>query len=312
MTFIHSIESIFTIIIMFMSGYFMTRLGWLDHKISGVFSKIVMNLSLPCYMIYNLTTTFTRSEFEHLAKGLLVPFLSIFLSYLLSIAVSRLFKVRPGRVGVFRCAFFTSNAVFIGLPVNLELFGDVSVPYVLLYYIANTFFLWTFAAYEISKDGMGEEKRPLFSKDTLKRVINLPFVGLLIGLTLVLLELKPPGFLMSSLKYLGQLTIPLAMLFIGIVLYTVKIKNLRISRDILLIIIARFVLSPAIVIALSYIIALPEMMLKVFIIQSSLPPPNNTGILAKEFGSDYVFGTEVTVIITLLSMAAIPIYMVLI
>ncbi len=309
MTLFHSIESILTIVIMFMAGYFMTRVGWLDPKASGIISKIVMNLALPCYMIYNLTSAFTRSQFESMSKGLIVPFISIFLCYLLSLAASRFFQVKPGRIGVFRCAFFTSNTIFIGLPINLELFGPECVPYVLLYYMANTVFFWTFGAYEISKDGMGEEKRPIFSKDMFKRIMSLPLLGFLIGLTLVMLDIKLPSFILSSLKYMGQLTTPLSMLFIGIVLFTVKIKNLKFDKDILVLIIARFIISPALVIALAHFITLPDLMRKVFIIQAGLPSPTNTGVLAKEYGSDYVFGTEVTVLTTILSMLAIPLYM---
>ena len=42
--------------------------------------------------------------------------------------------------------------MYIGLPVNLALFGDEALPFVLLYFFANTVFFWTVGNYSISHD----------------------------------------------------------------------------------------------------------------------------------------------------------------
>ena len=56
-------------------------------------------------------------------------------------------------MGTFASMFTLSNTIFIGLPVNFVLFGEGSLPYVLLNYIANTSFFWTIGAYSIARDG---------------------------------------------------------------------------------------------------------------------------------------------------------------
>ena len=48
--------------------------------------------------------------------------------------------------------FTCSNTIFIGLPINMAIFGSRAVPYVLIYYIANTTFFWTWGVYKISQD----------------------------------------------------------------------------------------------------------------------------------------------------------------
>lgn len=313
MVYLHSLESVLTIIVMFMAGFFMSKAGWFSKDTGRVFTKIILNVSLPCYMLWNIRSNFSRASLEKNGGGLVVPFLSIGICYLLGVIVSKLFRVRKGRVGVFRSVFFTSNTIFIGLPVNLELFGPKSTPFVLLYYIANTTFFWTVGAYEISRDGFADaEKKPsFFSKRTLKKVVSPALMGFSVAIVLVLLNIRLPQFVMNSCLYLGELTTPLAMLFIGMVLSSVNWRSLRLDKDIILLLIARFLICPLTIYGISVFIPLSPLMRQVFVIQSAMPAMTSTGIVAKDYGADCEFATVVIVITTVLSMLVIPGYMAL-
>lgn len=309
MVFLSSIESILSIIIMITVGYVLTHIGWLTDESSKTFSKIILNVSLPCYMIYNLTSSFDRKKLELLSSGLLIPIITIAASYIISIAVSNVLKIKAGRKGVFRSIFFVSNTIFIGLPVNIALFGESSVPYVLLYYIANTTFFWTVGVYEISKDSGGGDKRNFFSRKTLKRILSPTLMGFSLGILFVLFDIPLPEFATESFKYIGELTTPLAMFFIGIVMHSVKPKELILDKDMTALVAARFLICPFLVLAALRFIPVPSLMGKVFVIQSSMPAMTSTGVVAKGYGSDYQFAAVATVITTVLSMIVIPLYM---
>ena len=309
--FLRAVQGVLSIIIMFMIGYVISRLGWIDEKISKAFSRIILNVALPCYMIYNIMSNYSRNQFESLAFNLIIPFLSIAITYILGIIFSIIFKVKNSRRGVFRTAFFTSNCIFIGLPINLALFGTKGVPYLLLYYIANTTSFWTIGTYEISKDGNHETKHTFFTKGTVKRVLSPALMGFSFALVLVFLQIQLPDFIIKSCEYVGNLTTPLAMLFIGYVLFSVKIRKIKIEFETILIIIGRFIISPLIVIGLAHIFKTPTLIMKVFVIQSAMPTMTTTSIVSKEYGADYEFATVAVVLTTVLSMAVIPIYMML-
>lgn len=311
MTLMHSIESVLSIIIMFMTGFFMTRAGWINEDTGSIFSKIILKVSLPAYMIYNICSTFTRSKLAGYAKWMWIPFAAIFALYIISICISNVFRIADKRKGVFRTILFNSNTVYVGLPVITALFGDKSVAFILLYYIANTTIFWTIGAYEISRDKDRSLKIPLFSKASLHRIISPVLIGFMSAIVLVLLNIHLPSFIMNSCKYLGNMTTPLAMLFIGIVLYN-SYRHIHFDKDIVLLVLGRFLISPLIVIFLTHVFALPDLMAKVFIMESAMPAMTNTNVVAKGYGSDYEFSTIVTVVTTVLSMAVIPIYMMLI
>lgn len=313
LTLLHSIQSILTIVVMFMVGWLLTHVGWLDEKTSVVFSKIIVNVAFPCYMLWNMMSNFDKAKLQELSGGLIIPIISIVISYFLSVLVSNALKIDPKRKGVFRCIFFTSNTIFIGLPVNLSLFGAESTPYVLIYYIANTCFFWTLGNYEISKSGdvEGQQTDHQVLK-TLKRIFNPALAGFVIAVILIFLGVQLPSFVMDSCKYIGELTTPLAMFFIGIVLHSTPFKNIRLDRDILVLVGARFLICPIVVILLELFIPIPSLMAKVFVIQAAMPAVTSTGVLAKQYGADYEFATIATVTTTLASMVVIPIYMILI
>lgn len=306
--FINACESILTIVIMFMTGWLLTHVGWFNNKTGETFTKIILNVSLPCYMLWNITSNFGKSMLFELGSGLIVPFLSIGLNYLFGILVSNLLKVEKGRKGIFRSVFFASNSVLIGFAVNLALFGEQSTPYVLMYYFANTTFIWTVGNYEISKDGQNSEPCPFFTISNLKRIASPALSGFVVALILILTNVTLPKFVMDSARYIGQLTTPLGMFFIGIVLHSIRIRDIRFDRNIIALLIARFLISPMTILLIEQFIHLPPMMAKVFVIQAAMPAFSSTGMIAKRYGADYEFGTLIIVITAIFSMIVIPFY----
>lgn len=309
MVFLNSVGSIFTIIILIATGLILTHFGWFNETTGKTFSKLIMNVSLPSYMLYNITTTFDRSELESMSRNLIVPVLSIGICYLLSIVTSNVLKVDSKRKGVFRSMFFASNTMFIGLPVNLALFGEKCVPYVLLYYLANTSFYWTIGAFEVSRDNPENRAATLFNAETLKRVFNPAVLGFVTGVILVLLNIRLPSFILDSCKYIGNVTTPLAMFFTGIVLYSVKLGDIRFDKDVIALLLARSVVSPALVLILLPVFGVPVLMGKVFVIQAAMPAIMSTSVVAREYGSDYRFAAVMTAITTVTSLIVIPFYM---
>ena len=309
LTFLTSLESILPIVIMILVGYLMARAGWIDEKFGGAITKYLLNIALPCYMVWNLVKNFDRGKFLALIGGILIPVISMGTTYLLSIPVSNALKVPRSHKGIFRSVFFCSNTIFVGLPINLALFGQQSVPYVLLYYIVNTSLFWTIGNYEISCDGDLTNDRRLFSASTLKRIFSPALLGFMVGIALILLKLKPPEFAMNTMNYLGFPTTPFALIFIGLVLSSVSFRKLKFDKEMLVLMLARFVVSPALVMLLLHFIPVPALMAKVFVIQSAMPAMTNTSIVAKGYGADYQYASVATVVTTLACIIAIPVLM---
>ncbi|MGE5632018.1 MAG: AEC family transporter [Caulobacteraceae bacterium] len=307
---INAVQSVLSIVIMIGLGYYLTRKGWFGEDTSKLFSRLVVSISLPALMISNLVTTFDRDKLIGAGAGIIIPFASMLLCYTAGMITAKLIGVRPGRRGIFQAMFFASNTIFMGMPINIALFGEKSIPYVLFYYAANTTLFWTIGIYGVSKDSSTGEENPL-GLNTVKRVFSPPLLGFLVGVILIFLKIQLPSFILDSCKYLGNLTTPLSLLFIGITFGGIDIKRIKFDKDMAAMLFGRFVFAPLVVYGLALIIPIPALMTKVFIIQSAMPVITQSAITAKAYDADYEYATVMVTVTTIISIIFIPVYMVL-
>ena len=307
--FLRSISGILVILGMILVGFVIGEKGWFDDKSRGLLAKLVTQVALPCYMLYTITQRFTAEDLLKMLPALRFPALSMVILLGIATGVARIFAVRQDRRGLFISMFFNSNTIFVGLPINQALFGDASIPYVLIYYMCNTTFFWTLGTYLIQRDGEGEAQFDL--KTSLKKVFSPPLMGFLLGLVLVMLQIKLPAFLASDLQYLGNLTTPLSMLFIGLSVSHVGVKQLVLGKDQLLILLGRFLVAPLLMASIVYWMPLPNLMKQVFIIQSAMPVMTNAPVVARLYGADSNYASVMVTETTLATMVVIPILMLL-
>ena len=307
--FLRSISGILVILGMILVGFIIGEKGWFDDKSRGLLAKLVTQVALPCYMLYTITQRFTAADLLKMLPALRFPALSMVILLGIATGVARIFAVRQDRRGLFISMFFNSNTIFVGLPINQALFGDASIPYVLIYYMCNTTFFWTLGTYLIQRDGEGEAQFDL--KTSLKKVFSPPLMGFLLGLVLVMLQIKLPAFLASDLQYLGNLTTPLSMIFIGLSVSHVGVKQLVLGKEQLLILLGRFLVAPLLMASIVYWVPLPSMMKQVFIIQSAMPVMTNAPVVARLYGADSDYAAVMVTETTLATMVVIPILMLL-
>lgn len=311
MVFLHAMEGLISIVIMVSLGYFLTAKGWFNESNAALLPKLVNYVALPTYMIWNLMTTFDKANFIQMASGVIVPVIAMCLSFIIGYGVSTVLKLPPNHKGTFRSVFFCSSSVFVGVPVNLALFGDNSVPYVLVYFLANAFLFWTIGNYSISLDGKVQPAK-IISIASVKRVFSPPFIGFVLGIILLLAGIHLPDFVISTTKYLGSMTTPLSMLFIGVAMFGVKLRQVKFDLPIIAVLLGRFIVSPLLVLLVASFIPVPDLMRKVFVIQAALPGMTQTTVMAKVYGADHEYAALLVSITTLFAIVAIPLYMVVI
>ena len=277
--FLTSISGILVILGMILVGFVMGEKGWFDDKSRGLIAKLVTQIALPCYMLYTITQRFTAADLLKMLPDLRFPALSMVILLGIATAVASIFAVKKERRGLF------------------------------IYYMCNTTFFWTLGTYLIQRDGEGEAEFDL--KTSLKKIFSPPLMGFMLGLVIVILHIKLPVFLASDLQYLGSLTTPLSMIFIGLSVSNAGVKQLILKKDQLLILLGRFVVAPLLMAAIVYWAPLPTLMKQVFIIQSAMPVMTNAPVVAKLYGADSDYAAVMVTETTLATMVVIPILMVL-
>ena len=303
-------DAVVSLFLIGLVGFVLDKKGWFTPETKALLPRLVTMVTLPVYMFSNIVRTFSHDQLVQLAYGVAVPATSILLTFGLACLAAKAAKVRRERLGLMTVCSAVSNTIFIGLPVNVALFGEAALPYVLLYFFANTTFFWSVGNYFLSFDGDRKPEK-VWSRATLKQIFSPPLIGFLLGVLAVVTEVTPPRFFMSAAGYVGGLTMPLAIIFIGLTMASVKLRNLAPDRDTWMLLTFRFIVSPLMIVLLIQVIEIPPLMAKVFIIQSSLPVISSAVLLAGYYRSDATYASVIVSLTTLLSLVTIPMYMII-
>ena len=312
MIFLKSLGSIFPIIVMIAVGYILKKRHWFHHTFSENVSKLITNVALPCSIFYSVLKYLNMDALKEVSNRLIFTFASVIIGYVAAFFVIKLVKMREGRRGVFYNAVVNANTIFIGLPLNMALFGEAASKYYLMYYITNTVSIWTLGYMLLAGDSLegNEDEKSGFN---LKKLLSPPLIAFVIAFIVLLSGIKVITPIVETTKYLGSVVTPLALLYIGIVLADAGLHSIRFDLDTNLALLGRFVFSSAVMIVLlkiaGHFVQLNELEVKTFVIQSAAPVFAALPILTNETNGDIGYSTNVVTTSTILFILVVPILM---
>ena len=306
--FLTSITSIIPIIAIIVLGYILQVKGWFGDAFGPNLSRLIMNVALPASIFVSVMKYLTLDKLISLSGGLLYTFVAFILGYIVAYIAVVVFKVRPGRRGTMINTLVNANTIFIGLPLNVALFGDQALPYFLIYYITNTISTWTLGVYLMTSDSKsGQSKKA--SKFDWKKLLPAPLVGFLVALLFLILRISIPDFATNTLTYVGNIVTPLSLIYIGIVLAKAGLNTITFDKDTIVTLVGRFILAPLIMLLVLKFFApnMDTVEFKTFMIQSATPALAVLPILANQGKGDVEFSTNVVTLSTVLFIVVIPI-----
>ena len=308
MLFLTSLESIIPIIALIVLGYFLQVRGWFHNDFGNDLSKLIMNVAMPVSIFVSVLKYLTLEKLISLSGGLIYTFVAFALGYIVAFLSVKAFKVAPGRRGTVINTFVNANTIFIGLPLNIALFGDDALAYFLIYYITNTISTWTLGVFLMTSDSKSGKKKQESHFDW-KKLLPAPLLGFIVSVVFLIINIPLPSFVSSTLGYVGGLTTPLSLVYIGIVLAKAGIKTIRFDKDSIVALIGRFIVAPVLMFLVLKLMA-PGMVnaeYQTFMIQSATPALAVLPILANQGDGDVEFATNIVTLSTVLFVIVIPI-----
>ena len=306
-------SSMATIIIMISLGYVLQTKGWFDKNFSTSIASLIIKIALPASIMISVLRFISREKMIEFVGSLGIPLLSVIVGYFVAWIIVQVFRIPNNRKATVINTIVNANTIFMGMPLNLSLFGEEAMPYFLVYYVVNTLSTFTvgtylFAYYNQQHDGKGIQWSRIFSP---------PLIAFLGSMILAWFGGTIPMFLNQSLIYIGNLVTPLSLMYIGIHLAQVGLRSLTFDRDMTLSILGRFVLFPVILLTVQvgamqlFSIALPIKLQETFFLQSTIPTLVIMPLLATEENADVDFATSAVTITTLFYIVILPVWMML-
>jgi len=297
-------SKIVSLFLLIMIGYIAKKVNFVKSDIKPHISNLVLNITLPLYIFTAMQFEFSPSVLKE--TGLLV-FISIFYyigAFVFANIITKSFKFKDMKRDVFQYMMIFSNVGYMGYPVMYELAGEKGAFYAAIYNLAFNVLTWTLGVYIMSRHK--DEASGQTMKERLVHVINPSLIAVILGFTCFLFSIKIPSLLLDTFKSVGGATTPLSMMFIGIILAEIKVKDIFSDVSIFLITGIRLLVLPLLTLLVLSTLGFEGLLLQVPVVLSAMPASANSAIVASRYGNDYRLASKLIFVTTLLCIITIP------
>ena len=266
-------------------------------EINKGLTNILLKITLPCLVvssfIFDLSDELKDNIIRCFIYSPLVLIISIVISYILLIPIKGEKKIIIQFANVF------SNCGFIGFPIVFSIYGNEGVIYASIFNLFFTAFLWTYGVILFN----GKMKR----EDIKKVLLNPAIVAVFIGLIIMIFGFDIPSVLSSTLDLVGNMTSPLSMIIVGVILGNAKIISYLKDKTIYYSAFLKLIIMPCILILISKLLKDTSLVIKTLIIVTAMPAAAMTSILAESFDKESEYSAVIVFITTLFSVITFPI-----
>lgn len=290
---------VMTLFILMLCGLCAAKFKLLDDQGLRGLNKLVLTFAQPALILHRLQTPASPELIGELIWVFVLACATIALAGVISF---RLFaREEAQRRAVLTNLSMVSNCGFMGFPVIIATMGEDALIYAVIFLAAFNLMCWTLGAYYF---GGRKAMRPQ------KLLTNPTIWSIAGGLTLFLTGWNLPSFVNDALSMLGGTTTPLTMFVIGARLISLRADHLRDSR-LLLSCALRLVLFPAMILLLR-LTPLPEMVISSVYLCTAMPGAAMTAMQAELYDSDKELASRGVALSTALSMATVPLMLMLV
>lgn len=302
-----AIQGVLAILVMLVVGIGLSKAGWFSEEITNFATKFVVKIAAACIIFMNAYENLSLSFLQQMgALTFVTPIIYSFGIFGVMALVGKLARIPKNKQGIFVVCGSCANTIFVGLPVNLAIFGEVAIPHLMVYMLANTLAFWTLGQYFLSRDAGVQFQ---FDLRTVKNVLSPPLVSFLLGTALALTGIPLPHFITESARNIGAITTPLALIIIGTMLQKANIRSFRFDRFTLLVMAGRFLIGPLLCAGLCLAAGINGITFEVFVVTSGMPVMVQTAILSRMLGADAERASMMVALSTIGSLLFIPIMM---
>ncbi len=286
-------------------GYFANKRGWLPIASSRYFSILLVNISSPCLVLYSMSAQeMSEKALENVFHVASLMLSVLVVSTILSMVLVKIMRVPDGKKGVYSALLILTNNGFMGYPLSYAVFGKQGLFLMIVANAVFTFYLYSVGAILLIYDGEGQ----LNIRTTLRSIVSIPVVASLIGIGIFVMGIKLPPLFAEFLKTVGDITIPLSMIIIGIQLAESKVKEVLNNKQLIYILILKLVILPAILFGIFMWIPVDPFVFVVVIFAMAMPSAAVVPVLAEIYHADAKTAAQNVFVTTMFSLGTIPIW----
>lgn len=306
-----------TLFVILAVGFLCRKLGIIDDVASKRLSKLILMVGQPAMLINSLASAeYTKENLTTALTMIVLGFIFHILLAVISFVFALPLKKNLDERKLTEFGLIFANCAFIGFPIFEALLGPGGVFMASFLCISFNILIWTWGLSIIAR-GRNDIKL------SLKKIfLNFGTVPCAIGFALFLLKnpsvgFEVPEFLGKAMQYLQNLCTPISVLVTGALIATQSPKKIFCSWKLYYFNAVKLIAFPIIICLLSklVLIILPFEGLEIYAIfvtaAAALPTASSVTMMSEAYGLDAGYSSLTVGTSSLLSVATLPLTMVI-
>ena len=306
------IEKIVSIFLIMAIGFFANRIGVLPKEANDVLTSVLIKIITPCMLISSITSKELSEDtvsatIQIFCGGLIFFIVCAFISFILSKYV---FHIKEDEVGTYAFTLGSINSGFMGFPVTLALFGSEILYFMVIHNITLTVYMYSFGPVILAA---GHGRKSSFNwHPFLKSFLNINTIVSFISIIMLFAGLHLPSFLFDTVESVGDATVPISMLLVGLQLgQSNPLKILKNGKMVALSLIKMLTFPVLTFLAVNWL-PLATSVKVCMVFAAVFPAAVAAAPVTSLEGKDPVPSAEMIAFTTLVSVATIPLFAALI
>lgn len=279
-------------------GIFLKRIGIINNDFAALGSDLVFKVTLPCMLFVKLVqVSFESIPISLVIWGLLGTTLAfLILEYFIAPRIEKADR------GAFVQGSFRSNMGIIGIAFCLNAYGESVLATASIYLAFVTILYNVLSLLTLTKHGLkGTDNLTVTS--TLMRIVQNPLiVAITLAITLSLLQVKLPKFMLDTMGYIGAMSMPLALLCGGA---SIRWRDFQVSINLYWATLAKLIIVPAFIVTGGVLIGLRGEALGVLYLMSAAPTAGASYPMVRAVGGNHYLAAAIIASTSLAAIVAI-------
>ena len=294
------LQQIGLFVIYILAGVILVKTRVLNRETLEPMSKFVIKMALPVMIFINITDGVDRQVLFESWPILVIAAVFYICMYAAGVVMTRRFRLQEDRVGIFQAMLLFGNIGFVGLPMIAGVFPENGILYVSVFMIMDQFMLWTLGIKLLS---------PMAGQRSfdLKKLINPATVAIILGMILMLAEVRIPTILDTALQKIGATTSPLAMIYVGGIFAGISFRKYIREISLYGIVLVKMILFPVLFFLILGFFPLEEELRLAMALIAGMPAMTSVVMMANNAGSDGDYALGGVFITTICGVVTLPV-----
>ena len=299
----------FVLFAILFTGYFLRKIRFLDDAMNHGLNKFIVYFAYPCMIIHNLGTLETNRRLAlNFLLMLVLTLICFFIYGGVMYLYSKLRKIPREISHVVEFSSICPNNGFMGFPITLLFFGEEGLFFMLAHNAAMNFFFFSYGAKLIrrNKDEIRRRTPHAAVRSLLKVLFNPNIIALVIGFLISVSGVGIPEAADEYLVYIGSVSTPMAMIFIGSTLAECRLLEILRQKVVIEAAFNKLALLPLLTYGLVVFLPVDPMIKAMLVLGCCFPAASMVSMLAEQEGEDRTMPSKILFLSTLVSSATIP------